>query len=273
MIRRTTLLVCAVVLAAPFNSSSQEFNSLVTLSTVKVSGPSALDKAKASFGTGFLVGRPSAPGAKDGAQVLVTAAHVPEGIGGDTLNIVARRANADGSHTRVVVNQMFRRNGKPLYVKHPSADVAVFYSIVPQVTTVASSALLADDALLRKYEVTIGDEVLAAGYPFGVEAQAGAPVLRRGTISSSITPSAQVNVFLIDYNVHFGNSGGPVYLYQRGRYLSGPNGLWNVSIILGLVSKQHFFKTDVSQERLEIAEIVPARFIREAIDLLPAPVY
>jgi hypothetical protein len=177
-------------------------------------------------------------------------------------------AKPDGTYERYVAKDRIRENGKPRYVKHPSADVAAFYSQIPQVLEVASTSLLTTDALLTQYEVGIGDEVLAAGYPLGREGPAGFPILRSGLIASfPIMPVAATTQILIDYNVWSGNSGGPVYLYERARWLNGPRTFSSVNIIMGLVSKQ----VVVNGQRLELAVVVPAHFIRETINMLPVP--
>jgi len=142
------------------------------------------------------------------------------------------------------------------------------YSQLPQVPEVASSSLFATDELLSKYEVGIGEEVLAAGYPLGAEGPTGFPILRSGRIASlPLMPVATTTQILIDYNVWPGNSGGPVYLCERARWLNGPKTFSSVNIIMGLVSQQLV----VSNQRLEVAIVVPAHFVKETIDLLPAP--
>jgi hypothetical protein len=252
--------------------SPPQFNSLIMLSTVKVLGPSVKEPGKIAIGTGFIIGRPDVNDQKSGAQMLVTAAHVFEEISGDECSLVVRREKSDGTYERTVIQAKLRENGRPRYVKHPTADVAAMYSQIPQIKLVTSADMLVDDAMMKQYEVTTGDEVQAAGYPLGVEGPQGFPILRSGQLSSfPLLPMASVKQFLINYNVLPGNSGGPVYLQQRARWLTSTKSFWSVSIILGLVSQQ--MRSDPEKIPLEVAIVVPANFIRETIALLPEPVF
>lgn len=62
-----------------------------------------------------------------------------------------------------------------------------------------------------------------------------------------------------------GNSGGPVY-YTGLRAFDG-KAAQQVNFIAGLVS-QH---AAIDSQRLQLAAVAPAQFIREAIDSLPDP--
>jgi hypothetical protein len=88
-----TVPLCTVAVVAMSNlpvGGAQGFTSLIMLSTVKIQGPSAQSPGATTLGTGFLVGRPDSSDPKAGAQVLVTAAHVLDEIGGDAIDVVVR---------------------------------------------------------------------------------------------------------------------------------------------------------------------------------------
>jgi len=249
-----------------------EFNALIALSTVRLSGPCAKDAKLICFGTGFFVGRPDPGGnPNEGAQVLVSAAHVLDDIGGEVLSVLTRVRDERGRYSRKPVHLRVRAAGRNLYSRHPTADVVAMYTRIVEVTNVASMELFARDELLRKFEVSLGDEVMAAGYPHFAEAPGGFPILRSGRISSyPLTPASTVDQILIDYNVHPGNSGGPVYLSQRSRFLMASRRMFSAQILLGLVSQQMFAPNGT---RLEVAAVVPAKFIYETITKMPPPVY
>jgi hypothetical protein len=175
-----------------------------------------------------------------------------------------------------------RANGTNLWTRNPKADVAVMWISLPQDADIGifpSTALLADDKFLTDFKIHPGDEVRILGYPYGFEANdAGFPVLRSGRISSyPLTPTSEVQTFLLDFQVFRGNSGGPVYISERRALTEGD--LTSVSIyrILGVVSQEAFMNEPVStldedavkRHQLGLGVVVQAQAIKEAIDLLP----
>ena len=60
--------------------------------------------------------------------VLITAAHVLEGIDGQRAILTLRQKLDDGSYSQKFWNVQIRdSNDKPLYVKHENADVVALY--------------------------------------------------------------------------------------------------------------------------------------------------
>ncbi len=88
-----------------------DFNALIATSTVRLSGQCATDTKAICFGTAFFVGRPTPGTPNEGAQVLVSAAHVLNDIGSDFAEVLTRVKNDDGSYTRKVVPLRIRERG------------------------------------------------------------------------------------------------------------------------------------------------------------------
>jgi len=87
-------------------------------------------------------------------------------------------------------------------IRHPdeAVDVAVMYTLLPRDIDILllSTAMLADDEVLKKFEIHLGDELICLGYPLGAEAtEAGFPILRSGKIVSyPLIPTKQTKTFL-----------------------------------------------------------------------------
>ena len=109
-------------------------------------------------------------------------------------------------------------DNKPLYVKHKDADVIALYVDMPDDLSVPilPMAFLADDEVLKKFEIHPGDELLCLGFPLGVSSESGFPILRSGKIASYPIVST-----LYAFRVFDGNSGGPVYFVDHGRTYGG----------------------------------------------------
>jgi hypothetical protein len=260
-------VLCAVLLSAGF-VGAEDLNVLLMESTFRIAGP-AKGEGKISVGTVFLVGRPlkSSPG--KASYVMVTAGHVLQDIIGDEAVLWLRRKKPDGTFEALEHRLRIRGRGAPLWTRHAGADVAVMYVQLPNEAHVVllSKDLLANDQMMTQYEVHPGDELLSLGFPFGLAANdAGFPILRSGKIASyPLVPAKQYPTFLYDFQVYEGNSGGPVY-YTGSRAFGG-KAARPVNFIAGLVSKH----AAIGGQRLQLAAVVPAQFIREAIDSLPEP--
>jgi hypothetical protein len=109
-----TLLALLVSLATSYLASAADYATEVMEATFKLYHPD-------STATCFLVRRE----APDNALYLVTASHVFEGTKGDTAIVVLREAKQDGSFERRDHTITVRRDGKPLWLKHATEDVAV----------------------------------------------------------------------------------------------------------------------------------------------------
>jgi len=229
-------------------------------------------------GTAFFLIRPFSaqpdPQRVAGKLVLVTAAHVFEGIEGDSAIIIVR-TQTPGSQEWIAreARLVIRRNQKALWLRHPDADVAVMYLKWPLPVDVAvSTAMLANDELIQGDDVGPGLELKVLGYPLNTPANdAWFPILRSGAIASyPLLPTAATKTFLLDFRVFKGNSGRPVYFSQPtvkgGSYVCCPP-----QFVMGLVSGEELLTMPYSELQLSVGKIVFASFIEAAIELLPAP--
>jgi Trypsin-like peptidase domain len=273
--RLPTAVVCtSLLLAAPLSAKADDLNTDLMKATFKL----ANDKSTA---TAFLLSRP-VPGNSEKPQfILVTAAHVFEQMAGNEATLILRRQESEGVYKKVPVNVTVRRGGKPLWTKHPSADVAVLVIVPPSGTEIPSLPvdLLATDDTLKKYALHPGDMLRCLGYPHRVEANgAGFPILRSGPVATfPLTPTEVNKTFLLSVNTFEGDSGGPVYLAEASRAVEGRRQPEEVRLIVGLVTGMQFLDEEAKmiygtmrvRHRLGLAIVVHATFIRETIKRMP----
>jgi hypothetical protein len=265
------LLVCSGI-AWPQGDEAPDLNTILMQSAFRVHGPKKDSADQISFGTGFLMGKPTADKTKL-YYVLITAAHVLEEISGEEAVLTLRERHTDGTFTLKPWNIRLRDKDKNLYVKHATADVVALYVDMPDDLNVPilPVSLLADDAALKKFEIHPGDELLCLGFPLFVSSDSGFPILRSGKIASyPIVPTKVNRAILFDFSVFDGNSGGPVYFVDHGRTYGGTTHLGeSEQFVVGLVTSQVISKP-YNNRPIELASIVPSAFIIETIDLLPA---
>jgi len=249
-----------------------DISTVLMQSTFRVHGPAA-EANRSAVGTVFIIGRPLKADPTKSSYVLVTAAHVLGDIQGRTATLSLRKKNADQTYTIVPVDIPIRAaDGKDLFLKHKTADVAAMYVALPKdlsIPVIATTDIVDDDKI-TELEIHPGDELLCLGYPFGLSVNDwGFPILRSGTISSyPLTPASAVRFIGFDFRVYGGNSGGPVYFKYNGRTYGGEVHLGQtVAGVIGLVSGQ--VSDNETNAPISLARIVPGQFIKEAIDLLP----
>lgn len=259
-------------------ASAEDLSTQIVRATCKIAGGN-------SAATAFLLRRVAADPAPPRQFALITGAHVFDSMPGEQATLVWRQKEPDGSYKKLPINVPIRKEGKALWVKHPSADVAALLVELPENADqpTVSADLLATDEMLQQAAVHPGDELRFLGFPHQFEASpAGFGVLRRGEISSyPLLPTKTVKTFLAGVNVFEGDSGGPVYMAEANRVIEGNPQPQNTRLILGLVSGQHFLDEDIKtpyeirkvRHRLGLAIIVHATSIRETLELLnpPAP--
>jgi hypothetical protein len=275
------ILILAIGMAGQPSLAQQgtavELNTLLMQSTFLIQGG---DQA----GTAFVLGRPVRNDPLKARYVMITAAHVLQGIPGEQAILHVRVEQGGSQWNRVPVPIKIRDRGHELWTKHPAADVAVMYVGLPKevVIPLVSTNLFADDARLSAFEIHPGDEVNSLGYPLGEASNpAGFPILRSGKIASyPLLPTRETRTFLMDFRVFKGNSGGPVYLVQSSRtYGSGVRLGQTVALLLGLVSGERLqaqqvvgpYSAELRELQLGLAVVVHASLIIEAINLLPPP--
>lgn len=257
---RLPLLSCVTLLlfAAPSpGGDPEDLNTQMLRATVKLSHED-------STGTGFIL-TPD-----DGKSfLLVTANHVLDTTKGSETTILFRQKVAEGEYKKLPVKLIIRNDEKPLWVRHPSEDVAVIAVTPPEGADLAllSTELLATDDALRKNQVHPGQAMFFLGYPHREEAsEAGFPILRTGPIATfPLLPTEKTKTFYVNANIFSGDSGGPVYM-TRGE----------APMIMGVIHGQRFVHNTVkgdyitvkTHHQFDLAIVVHASFIIETIELL-----
>ncbi|MHB8486049.1 MAG: S1 family peptidase [Candidatus Acidiferrales bacterium] len=266
---------------APPAQNDFELNSVLMECTFMLEGRTA--QGQQTLGTGFIMGRPIPNQSDRGQYVLITAAHVLNGMAGDTVLLHLRRKIDENKFEHVPYQIAIRSNGQPLWTENPSADVAVMYIRIPNdiVIPILPTTLLADDKTLLDFQVHPGDELECLGYPLGSASNdAGFPILRSGRVASyPLLPTATTKTFLLDVRVFKGNSGGPVYLWDSNRLYHGSIHFGTVGFIMGLISQEELvpqvtvgpYDQSVHQLQLDLAVVIHANLIKQTIDMLPAP--
>jgi len=235
-----------------------DFATEMTESTFKLFNP-------VSTATCFLVQRHPV----EAVLYVVTAAHVLEKASGDKMVLVLRDPRPDGTYQRHDHDVEIRRDGKPVWTRHPQEDVGVLRLADP--LPVPSPALpfsrLADDETISPKLLHIGSPVLVLTYPTRFEAnEAGFPIARQGIVASHpVLPPSRHHTFIADFTTFDGDSGGPVFV----------EGSRHHPLVVGIVLAQ--FRHDETvrleyEERtihhpLGLGTVLQARFVRETIDL------
>ncbi len=190
-----------------------DFATALMKSTFRVTGPAAAGQAGTTTGTAFILGKASKSHPDHAFYVLVTAAHVLDGIAGDVATVEFRTKVADGSYQPNIQPISIRKGGRNLYTKRPEADVAAMYVPVPEsvISNIIPTDLLATDVELERIELHPGDTLFCLGFPLAIDLKTF-PVLRTGVLASySITPAKTVKQLYYNFAVFPGNSGGPVF--------------------------------------------------------------
>lgn len=220
-------------------------------------------------GTGFLINAPRPDGQP--RTVLVTAHHVLDGMPATDARIGWRVEIPDGGWRFAPEPLRIREEGgDPVWTRHPDRDIAVMEISAPPAFANAAIPLgwLAGADDFDAWQVGPGDELLTLGFPRGYSANtAGFPILRAGRIASwPLTPIRSFPVFLLDFPVFPGNSGGPVFWTPAARKLPGtvqPDHPFIAGVLVSEVRP--------GDEPLGIGIVTHAAFVREVIALLDAP--
>lgn len=260
------------VVAERAPSPSHELNTLLMHATFRIIGPSKSEEGKTTFGTVFVMALPKKDNPSQGSIIIVTAAHVLKDIKGDTATLAVRKPNADATYTPFDAKIAIRKNDVPLYVTHPTADVAVMYANLPDEVPITgvTPEVLADDKRLEGIDMHPGDEIEVLGFPLASMLPGAFPILRSARLASyPLTPMKSVREYYLDLFLYAGNSGGPAYFTFMHRIYKGGIHLGIEQGILGLVIQEgHSVLPEVADKPLNLGVIVPAGFIRETIDLL-----
>lgn len=271
------ILICAIASADEVEPDPFSLPLILMQSTFKLEG-------NGGIGTGFVLAHVLSDDSGNAKFILVTADHVLRKFKGEYATIHFRKADGAG-FTRMPKRFKIRDGKTPLWKANADRDIAVLLLSVPSEAylreiSAASTALLANDAMLAKFELSPGDELMVLGFPHGVEGNsAGFPILRSGRVASyPLLPTRNTKSFLLDFEVFQGNSGGPVFLYDKNRRYGGTMHLGQTRFIVGLVSKEkqltERIKTvdteEVRHHSLALAQVAHASDIRILVEELLA---
>lgn len=258
------LVLACCWLPVELPAAQPSVRSQLNLATIRLSNPK-------SSATAFILVRPDATDHPDQPLALVTSAHVFEQAQGDEMVITLRRKDSDFEYSKLPAPLKIRENGKPLWKKHPKADVAVLPLAAPaavELPKLSADTLATNDELGT---VEPGDFVRSFGFPHTPlfdPTSAAFPTVRLGCIASyPVRPTEKQPTYLIDSNTFEGDSGGPVVWESAEK----------TTKIVGLIQGQHFinlrydfpYESGEIRKQLGVAIIVPSSTIREAIDKLP----
>ncbi len=281
---RTTIVFLLALVFAPLIKLEAQADLNIDLmhSTVKIQGPTATP-GKNAEGTVFFVSHPISGSTNWAWNVMVTAAHVLDDIKSDNAILYLHKQTTNG-YEKLPCSITIRKEGKPLWYKHPEADVAVMIAPLSKeymdFVHFLPSSFLADDATWEARFIHPGDEVFCLGFPLGLESSAaGFPILRNGRIASfPLLPTKGTKTFQLDLRVFGGNSGGPVYFqfYGRRKFRDFSSPQVDCSGILGIMiqdisyvqNTEGYFESTSRRDPLGIAIVAHASFIREAIEAL-----
>ncbi|WP_460977657.1 S1 family peptidase [Spirosoma knui] len=248
---------------------AQNMNTWAMESTFKIAGYTTGNQI--TKGTVFMLLKPSKRDSLSGYKIMITAAHVLDNIKADSAVLYLRKKRVDSTFVIFPVSIPVRKNGVPLWTRHPTADVAVMYVFLPAaayVTWLNTNILASEKQLIENFDLQPGKESLSLGFPKGFSAnEEGFPILRTGRIASyPIFPVKRYPLVLYDAEIFEGNSGGPVYNIStftlRNSVYDNTKGFQQ---IIGLVSVQVL----IGKERLVIGGIILSPYILETIDMLP----
>jgi hypothetical protein len=266
------IAICWMILwtlGFPTVVSAEGFPTQVLWATVKIIAPG-------STATGFLVKAPN------GDQwVLVTAHHVFAAMKADECTVLLHTRDGSGNLTKSPQKLPVRKDGQPLWTKHPSVDVAVMpvpFSSDQNLAVLPWEAIATADEL-SKMELQPGDLIRSVGYPHGNmfkgnDLEFG--IVRVGCLATyPFPPSEQASTFLLDTNIFEGDSGGPVYVWKlpSAPGLNREDG--GHEKIIGMIVAQHFvdeqftliYQSGKFRHRMGLAIVVPSTLIRETVEL------
>jgi hypothetical protein len=208
--------------------------------------------------TGFLV-------AAEGGTVLVTAAHVLEGLKEPDCTLIVR--DAKGARKEITVPA--KEGDTLLWKRHKDLDVGAMPVTLPEGLAMKPLPLacIADEAWVESGKFRVGQELWMPCYPAGVEGNSsGAPILRKGSVATHpLSPLQSARRYRIDMPVFGGESGAAVAVC-----------VGDEPRIVGVQVGMHRKTDKTSMPFLETTQhtplgigiVVQAPFIRDVIGLL-----
>jgi S1-C subfamily serine protease len=252
-----------------------EISAIVVDSTFQIFGIKTPGKEAVPTGTGFILGRTvEVKHSKWNQYLLFTAAHLFSdcAVGNDVASIRFRFRDAENPLKWRLEDRQIKiaDAGRPLWFKHPTAEVAVLAIDLPGgvIKTVLPIEVLATKQTLM--ELYVGRNVLALGYPFGALGLSGFPILRPAEIASRAIE--EKGTFALSFQIYPGDSGGPVYSIEqteKGFHI----------VIFGLMVQALAMKANTVQSNGGLREILtfvgvgyvaPSTELLEAANLVPS---
>ncbi|MEZ5398052.1 MAG: trypsin-like peptidase domain-containing protein [Bryobacteraceae bacterium] len=203
------------------------------------------------------------PSGVDKPFLAITAAHLLQGMRTDFATLyVPDRSKRSGTR-RILIP--IRENGAPLWLEHPTSDIAILKSRLPDdiarfVTIPARQ--LADPIASRAAGIGQGAQVYPMGFPSGQPTTDGYPLVRFGVISSHLPLDGDEASFDVDFKVMAGNSGSPICHRDSG-------------LILGVVTTGKVLPDKSKQAPdlpMDLGQAIPAWRIRDLVQVEPAPI-
>ncbi|GAB4136856.1 serine protease family protein [Thermopirellula anaerolimosa] len=248
-------------------SAGEGFPTTVMWATVKVVNPG-------STATAVLVRSP------EGKPVLLSANHVFSAMQGDECTVILHRRDESGRFQTNPKPLTIRREGKPLWRKHPTVDLAAIsvpFSEEDNLAVLPWESLASTEDL-EQIALQPGDTVRGVGFPHG-NAFKGSPlefgVVRMGCLAGyPFLPVEPGRTFLVDMNIFEGDSGGPLYAWNLQDAAEVHRGANKDGLILGVMIAQHFvdeeykliYATGKYRHRMGLAIVAPAPFAREIVE-------
>lgn len=256
------MLALLIALACPSQVSPSDLLEEATDAIFRVHSP-----GQGPSGTGFLVRKENGPG-QPPKIVLVTAAHVLDGIPGPEARLVLRSRDATGGLARMETPVPLRREGRPLFQKLNGVDVAALPVTLPNGAHARPFPLenILDGEEKSPRILRLGKDAWIPSYPAKAEANtAGQPVLRRGSVASqAFLPSPKSNTFLVDVSAFGGDSGAPVVLLENGKPMVA-------GLVMGMLRETDRsvtpFEERVTHMPLGISIVIHGRFVRQAVKM------
>jgi hypothetical protein len=278
-----------------------EWNALMMQSTYQILGSDG--KGGRLSGTAFVLARSNSTAAAgipfhglptdtNSLPLLITAAHVMNGIVGETAILKMHFKDETETWQEIQIPIHIRKGIRPLWTQHPVGDVAILQMTEQRAINHLTEPLLSTDSLatdnwIKDFQLHPGDEVVCLGFPEEVESAYGFPILRIGRIASyPIVPTLSTRPLYIDFPVYGGNSGGPAYITisgSRGKVLALNN--QHPPEIIGLVVQKRYerpsdhdavsaVQASADPQRLadmHLAVLEPSTVILETIAMLSKP--
>jgi len=263
------LIVLIALLAGTLEFAEAEITpSQIVLASYRIEHPK-------TTGTGFVIHRPDPHAVEQNQYLLVTAAHVFEGMKDDFATLVLRQQDAQSKWEAKLQKIRIRNKNQPVWIQHPKEDVAILILDLPTNVSLNSLPLsvlaTADDWDTHSPEP--GSFIRCVGYPHAPIFKpnpVGFATTRLGCLADyPLTPIADHPKYLVDFNIFEGNSGGPIYFRDINDEIK----------IIGLVHGQHFiderfkniYSEGMTRKRLGLAIIENSAVILETIEKVSPP--